>query len=746
MDIIEFEKCFPDNLVPVLERYAEAFSVPRQGLVTLIFHLASIYSPRVYVSSPGGGRIDPLIEYFFNQGPSGINKTGIFNILQPLVNKINDVFRGLHMKTDILFDKGFQICLSELPVLDSTATPAAAIQKQSKHRNLMREDDEFVTLARALSNGTSGGGMESGVQKQLQVFNGPTEMVNELKSAIEISYVPRHNIYFNIQPDICAADLGPESSLFSLGYTSRFLGLNLTPNFEPGKVREPLQSDEQSLAAFVVAIAVRGGIITSGEWHDCENPQAIEDAFRGSELLDLTAEENVQLSYRKKRFLPLRFGKLAVESVEMCEHVSILNGRNAAERARAQMTGKQVAGRYEATVQVYPGADSGKGPLLPLGFAQAGITDMRMLHTETGSNSEDLLNLNLLKCERRLLESKDPRVKIIDGKGGTHLLRVAGLRHVVEVACRDVGSLLGGAAICSLDALKDFAISVAQKSESEALTQQSAADAVFGSAVDDDDDVACISVGVGTSMESRIPFSSVEFIQPSVIYSASYTFELFRETMIGIATGAKQSSLTSKAKNAASGFHPESSNDLSHNDALLTSGHPNRLTEIIASLVSKRFIVANVTQVLNIRFRKVKKGDRQGESEMDQLRCIQHTGLFDLSVHHGNPIVILVHKYDLNGASADVLEDFARKLIYFSITLDEYRASVFQDSFDIDIASLAPILTSKIPHGLKPFNGQLISSGQKHSELISPMSTQIVGLDEDGGVEKKSKAEELKEE
>ena len=124
------------------------------------------------------------------------------------MNQVVTVLQKFSIDTASVFEKGLCLHRIDIPVRDNTATTAAAIQKQSLHRNLHRSDDEWVTMARAMSNGTGGGGMEIGAQQLLQVYNGPSVLINELKSGAEIMRMPRLVLIGNIQPPLFESESG----------------------------------------------------------------------------------------------------------------------------------------------------------------------------------------------------------------------------------------------------------------------------------------------------------------------------------------------------------------------------------------------------------------------------------------------------------------------------------------------------------------------------------------------------------
>ncbi len=126
------------------------------------------------------------------------------------------------------FENGFAVMRHAIPVEDSTATPAALIQKQSANRSLYRVDDEWLTKKRSLTNGSSGGGLEHGVQHSLCVYSGPIKLTNELKSCVEEAHVPRYTTMTFLQNKLFTDDFGIGTTLLDVGFTSRHLLSNLS--------------------------------------------------------------------------------------------------------------------------------------------------------------------------------------------------------------------------------------------------------------------------------------------------------------------------------------------------------------------------------------------------------------------------------------------------------------------------------------------------------------------------------------
>ena len=135
---------FPENLSDVLIRTAEAFSVPYEGMVSLILFQASVFCSTTYVSGPGRCQIEPMMAYFLDCGESGSNKTGLFKLNEFMFEKVNAALRVLAGDTNSQFELGFKVMRQSIPVRDCTSTPASTIQKQSLNRILCRIDDEWL--------------------------------------------------------------------------------------------------------------------------------------------------------------------------------------------------------------------------------------------------------------------------------------------------------------------------------------------------------------------------------------------------------------------------------------------------------------------------------------------------------------------------------------------------------------------------------------------------------------------------
>ena len=76
--------------------------------------------------------------------------------------------------------------------------------------------------------------------------------------------------------------------------------------------------------------------------------------------------------------------------------------------------------------------------------------------------------------------------------------------------------------------------------------------------------------------------------------------------------------------------------------------------------------MANISDVLSMRFRMTSKGANQGPSELHLLGDIQKSGVFEISVHvpekAGASYGIHIHKFVFDGQNSQVRLRFAERL------------------------------------------------------------------------------------
>ena len=130
MESLDLAKFFPTNLAERCHRYANSFSVPIASMVSMMCTLVSALGTTTYVASPGDGQVTPTAENFLNVGPSGINKTGSFDMLLHVLSQTEEVLRAAAFDVDKQIEEGVLIVASDFPVLDNTATPAATIKSR----------------------------------------------------------------------------------------------------------------------------------------------------------------------------------------------------------------------------------------------------------------------------------------------------------------------------------------------------------------------------------------------------------------------------------------------------------------------------------------------------------------------------------------------------------------------------------------------------------------------------------------
>jgi hypothetical protein len=322
-----------------------------------------------------------------------------------------------------------------------------------------------------------------------------------------------------------------------------------------------------------------------------------------------------------------------------------------------------------------------------------------MLRAEPGSLQESAVENHLRICDK-IMQSKDSVTKIIDGKGAGQFLRLVGLMHQLNVAASDVEDLKGSDPVNGTDSLVEFFVAVVEKAQKEQ----------FKAPVADDDDgedqESTVTFGTGTLMESRLPSSCIEFISTETVNQAREAAEYYRTCMHTAVTGHKiQSSF-----GAPRGSSMPSS---------LVTGEPlPRIDELLKELCMKPFKRALISSVSSIKLRASSKGRNPGPSELPLLCDLQESGLFDVSVHYpqmgSSNQVLVIHKKMLQDASSPTKILAVRVLTRLYVTLDEFVAQSESSDFDVEFASLPPLVTGTLPYGLKPFK----------SGPIAPVATQ----------------------
>ena len=340
---LDLSLVFNQDIALLLQRSADAFSVPTAGMLSLVLFQASTLSPRAYTSSPDGGQLEPNILYLLNVGDSGINKTGLFKMNSWLTRKITTVVKNIAGDSDVLFEKGMSLPQVDIPVEDNSATTAAFILKHSQHRNIYRNSDEWGSVQRCFTNGGSG---DTGSQRWLVLFNGEVKVTNELKSATETVFFPHFSCITNIQPKLFEQDLGKDSNLFGTGFTSRQLVTKLHSNLKTEEDRKPLDASEQGMFPLMLALAVRG-LASVGAWTEKLDSAEIHASFiKGSEDDELSGAELTALALQTNRFTSDTFGDSATLAAENWTICHDLNDRNLHERNKATTNNRHVAGRF----------------------------------------------------------------------------------------------------------------------------------------------------------------------------------------------------------------------------------------------------------------------------------------------------------------------------------------------------------------------------------------------------------------
>jgi len=264
---LAFEDYLPESLAKTLDQLANALSVPRAGLLPVLLTLAATFSDTSYGIGPSG-KMEAVQLFLPVVGSSGTNKSGLEQLLLYTLRKVVAALLHISKNPELLFKEQVMVAPGSVPVEDHTATPAAALQKQSQNRNVLRAEDEWVTLKRAFNNGASNS--SDGMQHTLKIYNGVNVEENELKSGTERMIIPRYNLFFNIQPEPAASDFGEGSTAFDLGFTSRCLWTSAVGNFASDEIRPGLSSSAQTLIEIIAAIAGRSAIV-HGSWEDRED-------------------------------------------------------------------------------------------------------------------------------------------------------------------------------------------------------------------------------------------------------------------------------------------------------------------------------------------------------------------------------------------------------------------------------------------------------------------------------------------
>lgn len=664
----------------VLDGLAQEFCLPVHGMASVVLSLASAFSPSTWVTG-AYGQIEPLQLWIVNLGPSGVNKSGLFTLVEHVYKEVIAVMRAARQDVARCVECGIYVDLKSMPVRDRTATAAAAIALNATDRALFRNDDEWVAYKRALSNGSSGGGdLGTGVQHPLRIYNGPLETANILKNSSEVSLVPRLTTLVGMQPNLLK-ELGPGSSLFEVGFTARQLFVGCSANSStPGNSYRVRQ-----LTEFIVAIAARS-LAVSGKYGevDDDEKEKIEENFRGSDSTPFTEVETIELMYLKNKFTGRAFGSSGEINISKMREVALLNQRNLVARARAQSMGVQVAGRF-ATNYDYTINDGEHTKSLPPEMFGAGIRDIRVFAIEKGSPADGVIS----EASSIKPAESDSMRTIIEGKKTGQLLRLAAAFQVLIQACTDVDTVLGPNEPCDgTKPLVDFMFEVAASCEDEKLKK----------------DVSIstpIHWGRGTEISSLLPASCFEPISQEAATSSALFYHssleclyssLAKDGVLGMRSPVKQ-------KNSQQAVTEKATSQP-------TLPAITRVDVIVRELILSKFNSAPVQKVSSLRLRAGSK-DSGVSSELDLLQHIQHSGLFQFSVHFANTGAknIIVHKVDQMKLSVEEKMAMASKLssLDSTFTLDSFRGK--QGKFDIDIKSLGTLVPTKdLPIGLTPFD------------------------------------------
>ena len=77
----------------VLDGLAQEFCLPVHGMASVVLSLASAFSPSTWVTG-AYGQIEPLQLWIVNLGPSGVNKSGLFTLVEHVYKEVIAVMRA----------------------------------------------------------------------------------------------------------------------------------------------------------------------------------------------------------------------------------------------------------------------------------------------------------------------------------------------------------------------------------------------------------------------------------------------------------------------------------------------------------------------------------------------------------------------------------------------------------------------------------------------------------------------------
>jgi hypothetical protein len=687
---------FPPKLVGAMFRVADARSIPHAQMVTNMLLLAATFSPSSWANGVEG-QTEPLILHLKAMGASGINKSGGTQLFDSVFKQVRSTLVALATDSDTCLEEGVRIDRQSIPELDHTGTQAALIKKNSAHRNLTANHDEFATAKRQATNGAGGGGSsESGFQHHLVSYNGPTKITNELKGSLEVIFTPRLNTAASIQPQFARSDFGEGTPLFNLGLTSRSLWFSLQSNFSPDEIRPGVNKDEQSLLEFALAIAARGCVVT-GQWLECENSSELESKFVGKGNPPLTSLEEAALAFTTNRFESNGLGGHGADWKEGISVVRRLNQVSEYERAKAANKGEEVAGRFAETYEFTSG-DDGSESMLPVDLVASGIEKLRVFRCKDGSEAQKALEEIVLRQQKSLASRKEESaLKNIEGKTGGHFIRLMGLSQTIETAVGDVADILNDTALTDVSSMKGFLLNVVQR-EGEKHAEMGAQ--------------SYQSWAPGTELESRLPIQYFEEVSFESVTRASNllaTSQQVAGSLLKSSIDASTSPIKSGGPAARSPTAADPSSLASFSASSLAAGSDgkhqsnfSRTGEIVQIACTTKFVKALVTNIVpSLRLRASNKGSNPGPSETSLLKSVQDSGLVAIAVHGtSSNKKLYFQKKNVDDLSVSQKKELAGALSKFGVTLDEYRANAKPGHHDVSLSAAGDHLQGTLPYNL----------------------------------------------
>jgi hypothetical protein len=111
----------------VLDGLAQEFCLPVHGMASVVLSLASAFSPSTWVTG-AYGQIEPLQLWIVNLGPSGVNKSGLFTLVEHVYKEVIAVMRAARQDVSRCVECGIYVDLKSMPVRDRTAILRASFR------------------------------------------------------------------------------------------------------------------------------------------------------------------------------------------------------------------------------------------------------------------------------------------------------------------------------------------------------------------------------------------------------------------------------------------------------------------------------------------------------------------------------------------------------------------------------------------------------------------------------------------